>query len=108
MFLGENRHAVDDKGRVILPSQYRDELQGGAVMTKEVDGCIAVWPLEDFKVRAQEMADAQGYTVGSNTGGATLGDVMRGKLGDLAGSKPEGKPPKGGKRRRDAEASDSD
>ncbi|HTE51712.1 MAG TPA: 30S ribosomal protein S1 [Kofleriaceae bacterium] len=59
-------------------------------------------------VRAQEMADAQGYTVGSNTGGATLGDVMRGKLGDLAGSKPEGKPPKGGKRRRDAEASDSD
>ncbi len=59
-------------------------------------------------VRAQEMADAQGYTVGSNTGGATLGDVMRGKLGDLAGSKPEGKPSKGGKRRRDAEVSDSD
>src|SRR5438309_72256 len=56
MFLGENRHAVDDKGRVILPSQYRDELQGGAVLTKEVDGCIAVWPLEDFKARAQEMA----------------------------------------------------
>jgi len=56
VFLGENRHAVDDKGRVILPSQYRDELQGGAVMTKEVDGCIAVWPLEDFEARAQEMA----------------------------------------------------
>jgi hypothetical protein len=56
------------------------------------------------------MADAQGYTVGSNTGGATLGDVMRGKLGDLAGGKPEGKGPgKGGKRRRDErEASDSD
>jgi small subunit ribosomal protein S1 len=36
--------------------------------------------------RSQEMADAQGYTVGANTGGATLGDVMRQKLGDLAGS----------------------
>jgi small subunit ribosomal protein S1 len=36
-------------------------------------------------VRAQEMADAQGYTVGSNTGGATLGDVMRGKLSKLKG-----------------------
>ena len=56
MFLGENRHTVDDKGRVILPSQYRDALKDGAVMTKEVDGCIAVWPLEDFKVRADEMA----------------------------------------------------
>ena len=37
--------------------------------------------------RAQEMADAQGYTVGSNTGGATLGDVMRDKLGNLAAAK---------------------
>ncbi|HKE17210.1 MAG TPA: 30S ribosomal protein S1 [Kofleriaceae bacterium] len=58
-------------------------------------------------IRAQEMADAQGYTVGSNTGGATLGDVMRGKLGDLAGGgKPEGK--KGKRRREEREASDSD
>src|SRR5690349_21195504 len=58
-------------------------------------------------VRAQEMADAQGYTVGSNTGGATLGDVRRGKLGDLAGGTKEGKQ-KGGKRRRDADAADTD
>jgi small subunit ribosomal protein S1 len=59
-------------------------------------------------VRAQEMADAQGYAVGSNTGGATLGDVMRGKLGDLAGAKDK-KGGKGGKRRRDdAEVTDGD
>jgi small subunit ribosomal protein S1 len=58
-------------------------------------------------VRAQEMADAQGYTVGSNTGGATLGDVMRGKLGDLAGgNKPDAKGKK--RRREEREASDSD
>ncbi|HLU68079.1 MAG TPA: 30S ribosomal protein S1 [Kofleriaceae bacterium] len=57
-------------------------------------------------VRTQEMADAQGYTVGANTGGATLGDVMRGKLEGLAGG---GKDKKKGKRRRDIdEASDSD
>ncbi len=29
--------------------------------------------------RAKEMADAQGYTGGPNAGGATLGDLMRGK-----------------------------
>ena len=57
MFLGENRHAVDDKGRVILPASYRSALEGGAVMTKEVDGCIAVWRVEDFEARAEEMAD---------------------------------------------------
>jgi small subunit ribosomal protein S1 len=38
--------------------------------------------------RSQEMADAQGYAVGS-TGGATLGDVMRAKLGDLGGGSTE-------------------
>jgi small subunit ribosomal protein S1 len=32
----------------------------------------------------QELADAQGYVAGQNTGGATLGDVMRQKLGKLA------------------------
>ena len=57
-------------------------------------------------VRAQEMADAQGYAVGSNTGGATLGDVMRGKLGDLAGGKKE--KGKKGKRAHDSEAHDGD
>ena len=59
-------------------------------------------------VRAQEMADAQGYVVGSNTGGATLGDVMRGKLGDLAGSKKEKGGKKGKRARDDAEAHDGD
>ena len=58
-------------------------------------------------VRTQEMADAQGYVVGANTGGATLGDVMRSKLEGLAGG---GKDKKKGKRHRDddAEATDSD
>jgi small subunit ribosomal protein S1 len=34
--------------------------------------------------RSQEMADAQGYTISNNTGGATLGDVMRQKLGNIS------------------------
>jgi small subunit ribosomal protein S1 len=34
--------------------------------------------------RQQELADAQGYVAGQKAGGATLGDVMRQKLGDLA------------------------
>ena len=36
--------------------------------------------------RAKEMSEAQGYS-GANAGGATLGDLMRGKLGKLAGKK---------------------
>ncbi len=38
--------------------------------------------------RAKDMADAQGYA-SPNAGGATLGDVMRGKLGKLKGAEKE-------------------
>ncbi len=39
--------------------------------------------------RSQEMADAQGYTISNNTGGATLGDVMRQKLGNISAGDEE-------------------
>ena len=39
--------------------------------------------------RAKEMADAQGYS-SPNAGGATLGDLMRGKLGKIAGKGKKG------------------
>ncbi|MDP8969598.1 MAG: division/cell wall cluster transcriptional repressor MraZ [Actinomycetota bacterium] len=45
MFLGEYQHALDPKGRLILPSAYRDDLQEGLVMTVGLDHCLAVYPL---------------------------------------------------------------
>lgn len=39
--------------------------------------------------RAKEMADAQGYS-SPNAGGATLGDLMRGKLGKIGGKGKKG------------------
>ena len=48
MFLGEHQHSLDAKGRVILPARFRDQLEGGAVMAKALDGCLAVYPVEEF------------------------------------------------------------
>jgi MraZ protein len=43
-FTGEYRHTVDAKGRLIVPSRLRDELEDNrAVLTKWTDGCIAMW-----------------------------------------------------------------
>ena len=42
-FLGEFRHTLDPKGRLILPSAYRDALSGGLVMTVGLDNCLAVY-----------------------------------------------------------------
>ena len=49
MFLGEHQHSLDAKGRVILPARFRDQLEDGAVMAKALDGCLAVYPVEEFQ-----------------------------------------------------------
>ncbi|MEN3315321.1 MAG: transcriptional regulator MraZ [Acidimicrobiaceae bacterium] len=54
MFLGEHSHSLDAKGRVILPARFRDQLES-AFVTSEVDGCLALWPPEEFEGRSQEM-----------------------------------------------------
>ena len=59
MFLGEHSHAIDEKGRVILPVKFRD-LLAGAYITSETDGCLGLWPPEDFQRRAAEMKERMG------------------------------------------------
>jgi MraZ protein len=44
VFTGEYRHAVDDKGRVAVPVRFRLELTGGALVSKWIDGCLAIHP----------------------------------------------------------------
>ena len=44
MFTGEYRHTVDDKGRLAVPVRFRAELAQGAVVSKWIDGCAALFP----------------------------------------------------------------
>ena len=59
MFLGEYQHSLDAKGRVILPARFRDQLEGGAVMAKSLDGCLAVYPVEEFARVAANLQEAR-------------------------------------------------
>jgi MraZ protein len=59
MFLGEYEHSLDAKGRVILPAKFRDQLEGGAVMARALDGCLAVYPVEEFERVATHLQDAR-------------------------------------------------
>ena len=56
MFLGEHTHALDDKNRVILPVKFREQL-AGAYITSETDGCLGLWPADEFSHRAAEMKE---------------------------------------------------
>jgi MraZ protein len=44
VFTGEYRHSVDEKGRVAIPARFRTDLASGAVVSKWIDGCLAVHP----------------------------------------------------------------
>ncbi len=56
MFLGEHSHSLDVKGRIILPARFREQLNT-AYVTSETDGCLAIWPPEEFQQRAREMKE---------------------------------------------------
>jgi MraZ protein len=40
MFMGEYNHTIDEKGRLIIPSKFREELGNSFVVTKGLDGCL--------------------------------------------------------------------
>jgi MraZ protein len=48
VFLGTHTPRLDEKGRLILPAKYRDELSTGLVLTKGQERCLYVFPLTEF------------------------------------------------------------
>ena len=48
MFLGTHTPKLDEKGRLILPAKYRDELADGLVITRFQERCLAIWPSSSF------------------------------------------------------------
>ncbi len=59
MFLGEFQHSLDAKGRVILPVRFREQLEGGAVMARALDGCLVVYPLAEFDRVARKLQEVR-------------------------------------------------
>ena len=43
MFMGEYRHSIDAKNRMIITAKFRDELGNTFVVTKGLDGCLTVY-----------------------------------------------------------------
>lgn len=49
MFMGEYQHNVDLKGRLIIPSKYREQLGEKLVVTKGLDGCLYLYPMDAWE-----------------------------------------------------------
>lgn len=48
MLQGEYQHALDAKGRLILPVKIREDLGGKFYLTKGLDGCLYIYPLQEW------------------------------------------------------------
>ncbi|TSB46318.1 division/cell wall cluster transcriptional repressor MraZ [Alkalicoccobacillus porphyridii] len=48
MFMGEYRHNVDEKGRMIIPAKFREGLGQSFVVTRGLDKCLFVYPYEEW------------------------------------------------------------
>ncbi|WP_211349867.1 division/cell wall cluster transcriptional repressor MraZ [Rarobacter faecitabidus] len=49
MLLGTYTPLLDDKGRLILPAKFRNQLATGFVMTRGQEHCLYLLPLDEFK-----------------------------------------------------------
>ena len=48
MFMGEYHHSIDEKGRIIIPSKFRNELGDSFVITRGLENCLFVYSLVEW------------------------------------------------------------
>ncbi len=58
MFLGTYAPKLDDKGRIILPAKFRDELASGVVITRGQERCLYVFSQREFEVLHEKIRQA--------------------------------------------------
>ena len=55
MFVGTFEHSLDDKGRLILPTAFRESFGAGAYLTQSIDGCLALMSESTFVETAERL-----------------------------------------------------
>jgi MraZ protein len=53
--LGQHRYQLDAKGRIALPARFREAFADGVYLTLGQDGCLYVFPQEEFQRRSEEV-----------------------------------------------------
>lgn len=48
MFMGEYHHNIDEKGRLIMPAKFRNDLKDKFIITRGLEKCLYVYSLEDW------------------------------------------------------------
>jgi MraZ protein len=57
MFLGEYEHTLDEKGRFTIPAKFRAQLASGLVITRGIDRCLVLHPMDHFMGLAAKVSN---------------------------------------------------
>ena len=55
MFFGEFHHSIDAKGRLIMPAKFREQLNECCVITRGIDQCLFIYPIEEWKILLEKV-----------------------------------------------------
>ena len=59
MLMGEYKNAIDDKGRLLLPSRLRSEIAGNVlILTRGVEKCLWLFPQEEWRKITQNIMES--------------------------------------------------
>lgn len=56
MFMGEHRHNIDDKNRLVIPSNYRDSLGETFIITRGLEKCLYIYTESEWQKIVEKLA----------------------------------------------------
>ncbi|SEM24669.1 MraZ protein [Paenisporosarcina quisquiliarum] len=55
--MGEYQHNVDAKGRLIIPSKFREHLDDSFVLTRGLDNCLFGYPMNEWRKLEEKLKE---------------------------------------------------
>ena len=57
MLMGSYQNSIDAKNRVIVPAKFREELGPKCVLTRGLDECLILYPMQTWAAQQQKLAE---------------------------------------------------
>lgn len=57
MFIGQYKYNLDDKGRIVLPSEYRRQLGSRVVINKGIENCITLYSETEWEKQVSKVTN---------------------------------------------------
>jgi MraZ protein len=55
MLIGQYEHTIDNKKRLALPAKFRGELGDKVIITRGIEGCLAVYTEAEWKIMSDKL-----------------------------------------------------